>query len=165
MDRWFQPQDGEHHWRFGSQGLSQNGNLSLFVRSFKAFWAQPNHYRKKRKCEVLKISFSITKKKTAKNLHFFHRKAFSKSIKELEFVKHCRSLDISLADIKRLIELKNKPEESCSSVNALINRQLMLVNQRMKELKALRKELQNMAKSCPSDNTVDACNIMKSLDG
>ena len=99
--------------------------------------------------------------RTEGNFRFYN----SKSIKELEFVKHCRSLDISLADIKRLIELKNKPEESCSSVNALINRQLMLVNQRMKELKALRKELQSMAKSCPSDNTVDACNIMKSLDG
>ncbi|WP_415839201.1 MerR family DNA-binding protein, partial [Pseudoalteromonas maricaloris] len=50
---------------------------------------------------------------------------------------HCRSLDISLNDIKRLIELKNKPEESCSSVNALIDQQLALVNKRMKELRAL----------------------------
>ena len=47
----------------------------------------------------------------------------SKALKQLEFVKHCRSLDISLNDIKRLIELKNKPEESCSSVNALIDRE------------------------------------------
>ena len=31
-----------------------------------------------------------------------------KALKELEFVKHCRSLDISLNDTKRLLELKNK---------------------------------------------------------
>ncbi|WP_349304538.1 MerR family transcriptional regulator, partial [Pseudoalteromonas sp. S554] len=32
----------------------------------------------------------------------------SKALKQLEFVKHCRSLDISLNDIKRLIEVKKK---------------------------------------------------------
>lgn len=88
----------------------------------------------------------------------------NKSLKEIEFVKHCRSLDIPLGDIKRLLELKNKPEESCSSVNALIDQQLTLVNKRMKELKALKKELQQMASSCGSDKTIDACGIIKSLD-
>jgi Cd(II)/Pb(II)-responsive transcriptional regulator len=87
-----------------------------------------------------------------------------KSLKELEFVKHCRNLDIPLNDIKRLIELKNKPEESCSSVNVLINQQLGLVNKRIKELKALKKELQHMASTCNSDNTIEACGIIKSLD-
>jgi len=87
-----------------------------------------------------------------------------RSLTELEFVKHCRSLDIALADIKRLIDLKNKPEESCSSVNALIAQQLALVNKRMKELKALKNELQKMANTCTTDNTVEACGIIRSLD-
>ena len=88
----------------------------------------------------------------------------NKALKQLEFVKHCRSLDISLNDIKRLIELKNKPEESCSSVNALIDQQLALVNKRMKELRALKAELQQMASACGSNNTIEACGIIKSLD-
>ena len=85
-------------------------------------------------------------------------------LKQLEFVKHCRSLDISLIDIKRLIDLKNKPEESCSSVNELIKQQLDLVNKRIKELKALKIELQQMASTCNSDNTIEGCGIIKSLD-
>ena len=87
-----------------------------------------------------------------------------KTLKELEFVKHCRSLDIPLIDIKRLIELKNKPQASCSTVNALIDQQLALVNQRIKELKALKMELQHMASECDSNNTIEACGIIKSLD-
>lgn len=87
-----------------------------------------------------------------------------KALKELEFVKHCRSLDIPLSDIERLIELKNKPEESCSSVNALIDQQLTLVNQRMKELKALKKELKQMVSTCGSGGTIEVCGIIKSLD-
>lgn len=87
-----------------------------------------------------------------------------KALKELEFVKHCRSLDIPLSDIKTLLALKNKPEESCSSINNLIANQLDLVNQRLKELKALKSELQIMNKACSSDNTVERCGIMKTLD-
>lgn len=87
-----------------------------------------------------------------------------KALKELEFVKHCRSLDIPLSDVKTLVELKNKPEESCSSVNNLIANQLDLVNQRIKELKVLKSELQIMKKACSSDNTVERCGIMKTLD-
>jgi len=87
-----------------------------------------------------------------------------RALKELEFVKHCRSLDIPLSDIKTLLELKNKPEESCSSINNLIANQLELVNQRIKELKALKSELQIMKKACSSDNTVEKCGIMRTLE-
>ncbi|WP_111977516.1 Cd(II)/Pb(II)-responsive transcriptional regulator [Algibacillus agarilyticus] len=87
-----------------------------------------------------------------------------KALKELEFIKHCRSLDIPLVDIKLLIALKNKPDESCSDVNALIEKQLALVNQRMKELISLKNELQQMISTCGADNTIEACGIIKSLD-
>lgn len=87
-----------------------------------------------------------------------------RALKELEFIKHCRSFDIPLTDVKRLMELKNKPEESCASVNKLIAQQLALVNNRMRELKALKAELQQMASLCTTENTIEACGIIKSLD-
>ena len=87
-----------------------------------------------------------------------------KDLKELEFVKHCRSLDIPLSDIKTLLELKNRPEESCSSINNLIANQLDLVNKRIRELRALKSELQIMKKACSSDNTVERCGIMRTLE-
>ena len=87
-----------------------------------------------------------------------------KALKELEFVKHCRSLDITLSDIKTLLELKNRPEESCSSINDLISEQLELVNKRMNELKALKVELQLMKETCSTGKTVEQCGIMKTLE-
>ncbi len=86
------------------------------------------------------------------------------ALKELEFVKHCRSLDITLSDIKTLLELKNRPEESCSSINDLISEQLELVNKRMNELKALKVELQLMKETCSKGKTVEQCGIMKTLE-
>ena len=87
-----------------------------------------------------------------------------RALKELEFIKHCRSLDIPLTDVKRLMELKNKPEESCASVNKLIAQQLALVNNRMRELKALKAELQQMPRLCTTENTSDTSGLIKSLD-
>lgn len=86
-----------------------------------------------------------------------------RALKELKFVKHCRSLDIPLSDIKTLLDLKNRPEESCSSINSLIANQLDLVNKRLKELKVLKGELQVMKKACSADNTVEGCGIIKTL--
>ena len=86
------------------------------------------------------------------------------SLKELEFVKHCRSLDIALSDIKSLLEMKNKPNESCSSINNLIAVQLELVTKRMGELEALKAELQSMMNTCSTGNTVEQCGIMKTLE-
>ncbi|GEA07347.1 MerR family transcriptional regulator [Alteromonas sp. KUL42] len=87
-----------------------------------------------------------------------------KALKELVFVKHCRSLDIPLTDIKTLIELKHRPEESCSSINSLIANQLDLVSKRIEDLRALKLELQVMKKACSTENTVEKCGIMKTLE-
>ena len=84
--------------------------------------------------------------------------------KQLEFVKHCRSLGIPLSDIRTLLDLKNSPEESCITVNDLISNQLELVNKRIKELIDLRTELQIMQKACSTDNTVERCGILKTLE-
>ena len=85
------------------------------------------------------------------------------TLTELEFIKHCRVLDIALGDIKQLIDLKRMPEESCTSVNELIDSQLTLVNQRMKELRALKKELQAMSSTCKSAGVIENCGIIKTL--
>lgn len=60
-------------------------------------------------------------------------------------------------------ELRQIPEERCSTVNTLIDDQIKLVNQRMIELKSLKKELQCIANFCSSDKAVEQCEIIKSL--
>ena len=87
----------------------------------------------------------------------------TESLKELEFVKHCRSLDIPLSDIKRLIALKQNPKDSCSSVNELIDEQLELVSRRINELKSLKASLQGMSRSCHESNMIEDCGILKTL--
>ena len=42
------------------------------------------------------------------------------AVKELSFILRCRSLDISLAEIRRLKDLKFRPDENCQDVNAIL---------------------------------------------
>ena len=55
----------------------------------------------------------------------------------LSFIRHCRSLDMTLEEIKTLLRYKDFPPEDCSNVNALIDEHIEHVAVRIKELKHL----------------------------
>ena len=87
----------------------------------------------------------------------------NKVIDQLEFIKHCRHLDLSLSDIKRINELRDNPNAICEEVNELITDQIRLVTIKMKELRNLKSQLQMLTDSCSKNQKVGDCGIIKSL--
>ena len=87
----------------------------------------------------------------------------SRVIDQLEFIKHCRHLDLSLSDIKRINELRDNPNAVCEEVNELINDQVKLVKIKMKELRHLKTQLEALTDSCSNNQKVGDCGIIKSL--
>ncbi|MCW8870901.1 MAG: Cd(II)/Pb(II)-responsive transcriptional regulator [Proteobacteria bacterium] len=87
----------------------------------------------------------------------------NKVIDQLEFIKHCRHLDLSLSDIKRINELRDNPDAICEEVNELINDQVKLVKIKMKELRHLKIQLEALTDSCSNNQKVGDCGIIKSL--
>jgi DNA-binding transcriptional MerR regulator len=87
----------------------------------------------------------------------------NKVIDQLEFIKHCRHLDLSLGDIKRINGLRNNPDAICEEVDSLINDQLKLVKIKMKELRKLKTQLETLTNSCSENQKVSDCGIIKSL--
>ena len=84
---------------------------------------------------------------------------------ELIFIKQCRSLDISMKEIETLIHNKNNPEQSCTSVNKLIDEHICQVNEKIKELSSLKLTLEQMAQSCDASKTMKECGILSELTG
>lgn len=84
-------------------------------------------------------------------------------LEQLFFIKHCRILDISLSDIKMLLDLKNSRLKNCIEVNELIEKQLELVKQKRKDLKQLEANLALLSELCHGA-TIDECKILDSLD-
>ncbi len=69
-------------------------------------------------------------------------------IERLAFIRHCRSLDISLADIAKLLEFMKNPSLDGAGVDDLVANQLARVRGRLASLRALEKQLMELISCC-----------------
>lgn len=81
----------------------------------------------------------------------------------LAFVRHCRTLGMSLADVKSLLELAAHPDADCTTVNRLIDDQLMHVQARIASLRTLEQQLLVLRTQCNSQKTAGECGILQEL--
>lgn len=84
-------------------------------------------------------------------------------VERLRFIRQCRSLDMTLDKTRRLLNLRDAPEESCCEVNALIDEHISHVIDRIAELKALQKQLKELRNLCQKIEAVKNCEILQSL--
>jgi Cd(II)/Pb(II)-responsive transcriptional regulator len=84
-------------------------------------------------------------------------------LERLNFVRHCRSLDMPLAEIKRLIDLSRNAQVSCDQVDALVRAHLERVQVKRKALQALEAQLASLAAQCASGHRVADCGILEEL--
>jgi Cd(II)/Pb(II)-responsive transcriptional regulator len=89
----------------------------------------------------------------------------SATVEQLKFIKHCRSLDLSLVEIRQLIELNLQPGMQCDDVNNMVDAHIEQVALRIKELQHLQKQLNSLRDSCSINRTVKECGILKNLSG
>jgi Cd(II)/Pb(II)-responsive transcriptional regulator len=84
-------------------------------------------------------------------------------LERLNFVRHCRSLDMPLAEIRRLIDLSSDCAGSCEQVNALVRGHLRRVQMKRKTLEELEKQLSALNAQCESGHRVADCGILEEL--
>jgi len=84
-------------------------------------------------------------------------------LERLNFVRHCRSLDMPLAEIKRLIALSRDARVSCDEVNALVRSHLGRVQAKRKSLEDLEKQLSALSAQCASGHRIADCGILEEL--
>ena len=85
------------------------------------------------------------------------------AVQRLLFIKHCRSLNLPLCDIRQILQLQDTPSAQCDQVNQMIGRHLEEVKRRIAELESLRLQLQALQHACTEDRTVDQCGILQNL--
>lgn len=84
-------------------------------------------------------------------------------VERLRFIRQCRALDMTLDETRRLLDLRDAPEESCREVNTLIDEHIGHVVDRIDELKALQKQLKELRNYCQKIEAVKNCEILQSL--
>jgi len=84
-------------------------------------------------------------------------------LEQLSFVRHCRALDIPLADIKRLLGHAAGAQDPQGDIDGLIAAQLGRVRARLESMKALEKQLSTLQAHCDADHGAHECGILHEL--
>src|ERR1700758_1021448 len=84
-------------------------------------------------------------------------------LERLQFIRHCRSLDMTLEEIRNLLRFRDRPNENCGKVNALLDEHIEHVAKRIKELKLLQKNLRGLRSLCQQARATKDCGILQSL--
>ena len=84
-------------------------------------------------------------------------------LERLNFVRHCRSLEMPLAEIKRLTTLSTDRGVSCDQVDALVQGHLERVRAKLSALQALEKQLSTLRAQCNSGHRISDCGILEEM--
>jgi Cd(II)/Pb(II)-responsive transcriptional regulator len=92
-----------------------------------------------------------------------YRSYDSGHLARLQFIRYCRGLDMSLDEIRILLRFKDAPREDCGDVNAVLDEHIGHVSRRIKELRALEKELKELRARCGEARQARECGILEGL--
>lgn len=84
-------------------------------------------------------------------------------LERLAFIRHCRALDMPLADVRRLLDFVAQPDADCDDINLLIDTQLARVQARLASLHALERQLADLRGRCHSHVVAGECGILREL--
>lgn len=84
-------------------------------------------------------------------------------VQRLQFIRHCRSLDMALDEVRVLLGFKDAPQQSCREVNELLDQHVGHVARRIRELRALEKQLKSLRSLCRTASAAADCGILKEL--
>ncbi|MDE2262000.1 MAG: Cd(II)/Pb(II)-responsive transcriptional regulator [Gammaproteobacteria bacterium] len=85
-------------------------------------------------------------------------------LERLVFIRNCRSLDMTLDEIKQLLRFRDVPQAECGAAHALIDEHIVHIGQRIAELEQLQLQLQGLRGQCQPIGDARKCGILDSLE-
>lgn len=85
------------------------------------------------------------------------------SVERLIFIKNCRKLHLSLAEIAQLLQLLHQPQQDCHQVNDLIDRHIAQVERDIAQLQQFHQQLLQLRQRCPLSQAIADCQILAQL--
>ena len=92
-----------------------------------------------------------------------YRTYTEKHLRQLNFIHHCRTLDMPLSDVKMLLSSDATDTEQAGHVHELIAHHVRQVDERIAKLKALKKHLKALAARCSGSHEGMPCGILVGL--
>jgi Cd(II)/Pb(II)-responsive transcriptional regulator len=84
-------------------------------------------------------------------------------VERLSFIRNCRSLDMTLDEIRVLLRFKDSSSEDCGAVNELLDQHVGHVTSRIRELRQLERQLLDLRALCLEARDAKHCGILNEL--
>lgn len=85
-------------------------------------------------------------------------------LERLQFIRHCRSLQMGIPDIRVLLDFKAQPTIECQGVNDLLDHQIALLRAQLLKLQSLEQQLMRLRHQCEQPHLVKECGILQNLN-
>lgn len=85
-------------------------------------------------------------------------------VRRVRFIKRAQELGFSLREIKELLALRFEPDTSCGDVLKRAETKLSDIDQKISDLRRMRKVLARLTTACPGRGNLNGCPILESLD-
>jgi Cd(II)/Pb(II)-responsive transcriptional regulator len=85
-------------------------------------------------------------------------------LERLVFIRNCRSLDMTLDEIKQLLRFLDVPQSECGAAHALIDEHIAHIGERIAELEQLHGQLQALRRQCQPVGDAKKCGILDRLE-
>jgi Cd(II)/Pb(II)-responsive transcriptional regulator len=84
-------------------------------------------------------------------------------VERLAFIRRCRILELSLAEIHELQRYQAAPHQPCRAINALLDDHIAHVRSQITDLQVLEQQLTSLRASCNDDRDIGACGVLEGL--
>lgn len=84
-------------------------------------------------------------------------------VERLQFIRHCRELDMSLQEVRALLGLRDDRAQDCGEVTRLIESHIQQIEQRVEALLVLKQHLVTLREQCAGPRSVEDCGILQGL--
>lgn len=92
-----------------------------------------------------------------------YREYSREHVERLLFIQRCRSLDLTQDEVRTLIKLQEAPSAPCDGGNELLDAHLVQLGARISQLKALRREIEDIRNAYSGTACIEDCRALDSL--
>lgn len=84
-------------------------------------------------------------------------------MERLNFILRCRTLDMTLEEVRTLLRYWDEPDRECAEVNNLIDEHIVAVERQIAKLNQLKQHLTSLSQKCTTAVLTESCGILNTL--
>lgn len=97
--------------------------------------------------------------RTAGNYRLYDNSATER----LTFIRNCRTLGITLDEVRSLLRAKDSPDAECGAVNRLVDAHIARIDEHIEDMQRLKGSLASLRERCGSARVSRDCGILNEL--